>query len=210
MVNKKLFLFDFDGTIANSLAAAVEAFNIVGPKLGCKPVDTKSLPKLLQGKSEDLMREHNLARWKLPLLVLGVRRRLKQKLGDIHPQPGMIEVLRELKRRGVKVGIVTTNSETNVDRFFAQHAVSDVYDFVVSYLHIFGKHAALTQVLKHEHLNPAQAVYIGDEVRDIEAAKRAGILSVAVTWGFQPQTTLEAAKPDGLVSTPSQLLEDNF
>ena len=49
--------------------------------------------------------------------------------------------------------------------------------------------------------------YIGDEVRDIEAAKEAGINSVAVTWGFSDLAQLKKAKPFALITKPEQLLD---
>ena len=56
-------------------------------------------------------------------------------------------------------------------------------------------------------LHPSNVLYVGDEVRDIEAAKKAGIRIAAVTWGYNSKKALEAYKPDYLVTKPEELLQ---
>jgi phosphoglycolate phosphatase len=54
-------------------------------------------------------------------------------------------------------------------------------------------------VLKRAGVLPASAIAIGDEVRDIEAARAAGIACGAVTWGYAASEALSALQPDLLI-----------
>jgi phosphoglycolate phosphatase len=50
-------------------------------------------------------------------------------------------------------------------------------------------------------------IYVGDETRDIEAARKIQIQVIAVSWGFNSREVLAEQKPDFLISHPSQLIE---
>lgn len=67
---------------------------------------------------------------------------------------------------------------------------------------MFGKSAPLLKL----KTKIKDLVYIGDEVRDIEAAKKAGILSVGVSWGFQTEVAMKKASPDHLFNKPQELM----
>lgn len=66
--------------------------------------------------------------------------------------------------------------------------------------------APLKKIIKELKINPGEVAYIGDEARDIEAAKKAGILAVAVTWGFEGEIPLRNEDPDYLLHKPKELL----
>ena len=61
---------------------------------------------------------------------------------------------------------------------------------------MFGKPRKFRRVLRQAGVDPARAIAIGDEVRDIEAARAAGIACAAVTWGYAAPETLHALGPD--------------
>ena len=52
-----------------------------------------------------------------------------------------------------------------------------------------------------------EVVYVGDEVRDIKAAKRAGMKIIAASWGYNEREALEKYKPDLIVDRPVELIE---
>ena len=61
---------------------------------------------------------------------------------------------------------------------------------------LFGKAAKFRRVVQRAGVKPSQAIAIGDEVRDIEAARAAGIACGAVTWGYAAPEALRALGPD--------------
>jgi phosphoglycolate phosphatase-like HAD superfamily hydrolase len=86
------------------------------------------------------------------------------------------------------------------------NGVEHHFAFVIGYPRLFGKGKALRRILKADRLEPADVLYIGDEVRDVEAARKAGVAMAAVTWGFHAEPLLRANRPDYVVSDPRELL----
>jgi phosphoglycolate phosphatase len=72
---------------------------------------------------------------------------------------------------------------------------------------LFGKTAKINAVIKRCGSTAALTTSIGDEVRDIEAARALGVNSLAVTWGYAAAAALEAAQPTRLVHAPAELLD---
>lgn len=64
----------------------------------------------------------------------------------------------------------------------------------------------LNRVLKQHNIDSAQAIYVGDETRDVEAAKRVAIATVSVTWGFNTRDILETYQPTHIIDTPLELV----
>jgi phosphoglycolate phosphatase len=64
----------------------------------------------------------------------------------------------------------------------------------------------LTQVLKKQKIDKTEAIYVGDEIRDIEAAQKVGMKIISVTWGFNAKESLQKFHPDALADTPDEFL----
>jgi len=77
---------------------------------------------------------------------------------------------------------------------------------VVGYPRLFGKGRAIRRLLKKEGIEPTQFLYIGDEVRDVEAARQAGVDIAAVGWGFHTLEQLSQESPTYLWSCPGDVL----
>jgi phosphoglycolate phosphatase-like HAD superfamily hydrolase len=95
---------------------------------------------------------------------------------------------------------------------FLQINQLNVFEFVCSEKNIFNKASKLNHLLKKNKLDPQNVFYIGDETRDMEAAKEVGVKTVAVTWGFNSEKALLERQPDYLIRQPRDLvaLLDNF
>jgi phosphoglycolate phosphatase len=123
-------------------------------------------------------------------------RRLKAAhVGDIALFPGVEAMLRELRDGGVRLALVTSDSEANARRQLGQANAALFSDFACG-ASLFGKAAKFRRVLKRARVDPGAAIAIGDEVRDIEAARAAGIACAAVTWGYAALEALRAHRPD--------------
>lgn len=84
--------------------------------------------------------------------------------------------------------------------------LADVFDFIYSGKNLFGKDKVMVQMLAKEGLAKASVLYVGDELRDIEASKKVGLKVVAVTWGLHTKEALEALNPDAVAETPAALV----
>jgi phosphoglycolate phosphatase-like HAD superfamily hydrolase len=56
-------------------------------------------------------------------------------------------------------------------------------------------------------LKPREILFIGDEIRDIDAAQETGVHIAAVTWGYNSRTALESAAPDHILDSPEEITE---
>ena len=95
---------------------------------------------------------------------------------------------------GVRLALVSSDTEANArEKLGASTKLFADFDCAAS---IFGKPAKFRRVLKRAGVSAAEAIAIGDETRDIEAARAAGIACGAVTWGYAAPNALKALQPD--------------
>ncbi|GAB4211605.1 MAG: HAD family hydrolase [Sandaracinaceae bacterium] len=198
-------LFDFDGTIADSFELVLAQYNAIAPRFRARAVDHAELPRLRKLAVPEIMREHRVTYWKLPLLVWSMRRRLHAHVADVAPFPGIVEALHALRDAGVRSSVLSTNSSANIERFLSRHDLR-VFDDVAGGVSMFGKARALRRWVARAGVPKERVVYVGDEERDIDAAKAAGIRSVAVSWGYADRAQLAARRPTHLVDHPRELV----
>lgn len=201
----RLVLFDFDGTLADSLAAGLALYNRLAPDLGCLPVTDLDAARRMAGRQ--FLRRHRIWFWRLPRLVRRFRAAAAADADKLVLFPGLAEVLAELHARGVRLGVLSTNGEDNIRRCLAANGVEGLFGSVVGYPKLFGKAKALRRLVRTAGVPAGEVLYVGDEVRDVEAARRAGVGSAAVLWGLHAEELLRAAGPDHLLTDPQQLLE---
>lgn len=206
MLKKKIIIFDFDGTLVDSFGYVVEAFNSVSEKYNLKKVPTGELEVLRNLSSREFLKELNVSFWKIFFVVRAARKELGKQIDGVKLFVGIENVLAELKKRGYVLCVLTSNSQENIDYFFKKNN-SAIFDGVYGGCGLFGKRRFMKKILKKYNCNASEAISVGDETRDIEAAKKCKIISVAVSWGFNSKNILEKFQPDFLVDRPEELLK---
>ncbi len=202
----KVVIFDFDGTIANTLESILKLFNEVAPAYSLPVIKNSDIEKIRNSSMRELLKTYRLPPWKLLRLVKDIQSKLRQNIQDISIVEGMAEVFQDLKKQGIEIGIVTSNSIKNVELFLKNEGIAEL-DFIHSESNLFGKGKVLAHLIRQYKLNKENVMYIGDEVRDIEAARKAGIPIIAVTWGFNSKKRLMESDPDYLISEPREIIE---
>lgn len=200
-------LFDFDGTIADTFDAVLRIADRLAQEFDFKPVTLDEVHQLQQLSAREAIRKVGISPLRLPFLLRRFRIELNQEIGQLKPIPGIPEALKALKHQGHQLGIVTSNSRQNVRTFLEAQGLQSLFDFVASEATLFGKGRAIRLVLQRNHLSSAAAIYVGDEARDIEAARKIGMRVIAVSWGFNVKAALEAQHPDYLVHEPWELVK---
>lgn len=207
MNNVKTIIFDFDGTIADTIDIFFSIINEkLAPQFGYAPLNSDELSHIRNAHPREVLKKYGFSALKLPLLVLKARAELAKSIDSVNIQQGIKQVLIQIKEQGIHCGLLTSNSRSNVVRFLRNHGLSSIFDFVYTGKHLFGKDHILRRVLRKRKLNRETTVYIGDEVRDIEAARLVGIRVAAVTWGYNNKNVLKAKEPDWLISDSKKLL----
>jgi phosphoglycolate phosphatase len=205
-MTQKVIIFDFDGTIADTVDALVSIANRLAIEFGYIPITHQELTLLKNLTAREIIHYSGISLFKIPFLVKRVKTELKDKIPELRPINGMQECLIELKKKEYRLGIITSNSQDNVTEFLKNHELQDLFEFIYSGITIFGKTTIINNVLKQKQLKAQTVIYVGDETRDIEASKKANIKVVAVTWGFNSSEALAKQNPDFLIHQPSELL----
>lgn len=206
-MSKKVVIFDFDGTIADTFDLSLDMINSFLSKFGIKKVDVNKV-RSFQKKflSRGLIRVLKFPFWLILHFSIGVfQRRLQKKVKDIKVFDNIPEILEELKEKNIRVGIVTNNLKKTVKKFLVNNSLESRFEFIYSSKLVLAKTHAFKKVFKKYNINKKDVIYVGDEVRDIGACQDAGIAIISVCWGYDIKESLAEEKPDWLVSNTRQL-----
>jgi phosphoglycolate phosphatase len=206
MGTRNLAIFDFDGTIADSAAWFGSALNELARRNGFREVSAEQREMLRSRSAREIFAYLEIPSWKLPLIVRQLRQIAARDVAQISTFPWVPDIFEALRSRGISIAIVSSNTKANVRRVLGAEMASMVEQFGTG-APLFGKAAKINGVIKRCASSTALTTSIGDEVRDVEAARALGIRSLAVTWGYATAPALEAAQPTRLVHAPEELLD---
>ena len=198
-----LVMFDFDGTLADSAEWMFGVLNELADRYGFRRVTPAEVEMLRGRPNREIIAYLGVPAWRLPAIARAARERARADAEAIRLFPGAGEMLDRLAAAGVAVAVVSSNGEDVVRRVLGPHAAS-VRHWACG-ASLFGKARKMRQVLHAGGVDPNRAAAVGDETRDVDAARAAGVTSVAVTWGYATSAALEEAKADVLVSSWSEL-----
>ena len=205
MIHRTL-IFDFDGTIADTLGETRRIFNIIAPDYGIREVAEDELNALRHLSLKELLSHLKIPKRRVPALISRGTGMMRGNITQLKLIEGMAEVLVELRKHSDNFGILTSNTTANVDLFLETHGLREQFDFISSNSKLTGKAKHLKAIRKTFSLRPEQMLYVGDELRDVRASQKAGIPIAAVTWGFNSHEALAASEPDYLFDKPEDFL----
>jgi phosphoglycolate phosphatase len=125
IIMKPYLIFDFDGTIVQSKMLTIQLFNELSGKYGGRKIDNQDIAYLSDLSIPDRLRALNVPLHKLPALILEGKREYKKAVIDLQPVVGIRDVLFSLKDNGYSLGILSSNTTENIQRFI------DLYEFTV-------------------------------------------------------------------------------
>lgn len=206
MSTRATVIFDFDGTLANSVDLMFSLYNEHVAEFGYYPIKREEFPALRRMSYAKAMRTKNIKARRLPKIIMTLSKEMHSRMDDVYPYEGIVDVLHELQKLGFSIGVLTSNQASLVNEFFKKHGFPH-FDFVVSEKTIFGKDKALKRIIRRFGLEVDQILYVGDEPRDVAASHKAGVRAIGVSWGLAGAEGLEKAKPDILVNNSHELLQ---
>ena len=203
-------LFDFDGTLADTAADLSRALNRVRTARGLPKLPLEKLRPYASSGARGLLeaglsilpdhaeykslREEFLKHYAAGICV------------DTRLFPGMEDLLAGIEARGLRWGIVT-NKSTNLTRMLLKALKLDARVACVvcgdTTPHLKPNPASLLHAARELALAPRECVYLGDDLRDIQAARSAGMRPVAVEWGYG--SDLPAWNADAIIARPTDL-----
>lgn len=201
---RKVIIFDFDGTIANTTELAYQVYERLferhkGIKLSLEEIEIlKALP------FRERLKKQKIPIFRVPSLIRKTRIILGEIIDLANPYKQMKEMLFLLKENNYDLYIVSSNSISNIEIFLKNHQM-EVFTYIQGGSSYFGKARKIKKLLKKIKVEVKDAIYIGDEARDIMSCKAIGLDVIGVTYGFDDEKLLSAAEPTHLVRDVNQL-----
>jgi phosphoglycolate phosphatase len=197
-----LIIFDLDGTLADSFAFFVSVHNQLADRHGFRRIAPAEIDALRGRSARDIMRHVRLPRWKLPWVARSFVRLMRA--ADIPLFAGVGPMLQQLERSGAALALVSSNAADNCRRILGDaHWQRLVH--VECGASILGKRRRIARVLRATGIEPARAIYVGDQITDAEAARAAGVAFGAVAWGYATRASLQRLQPAHLFDAVEEL-----
>lgn len=205
----EVVVFDFDGTLFDTFPGFQRAMKKLAGPFRYRSITLAEGEALRHQTPEEILRVLEIAPWKVPLLAWAVRRELSREIDTIDCFSGIPEVLTTLRRRIPVLAIATSNSARNVHRLL-QRKQLDFFNHTICGIGLSGKAGRLQALVRQLRVSPGAVLYVGDEVRDLQAARQVGMAAGMVTWGYNKGGRLARENPDYLFHTPAQILDGLF
>lgn len=204
-MNYKLLLWDFDGTLADTLSIALGIYNRMAAKRSFHPITD---PDAVRGMGmREFLKTHNVAARHVPFAFHTFLRELRRLAPEIRLNAGIADAVRTVASRGVDQGVVSSNDTRTIEACLDANDIAAAFSYVSGTSRIFGKERRIKKAITQCGADPADVLYIGDEVRDIEAAKAAGLDIASVTWGLNSEELLRSEQPTFVVDHPGEILD---
>lgn len=198
-----LVIFDFDGTLADSVGFFRTLLPELAQKFGFRVPSLEEQEAMRGHPPRDVMRALGIPGWKLPFIAVHARKRARA--AEAFPLfDGAAEVMAGLLDAGIPVAVVSSNAEAVVRRALGSEISVRISSWSCGAA-MFGKAKHFREVIRATGAEAARTISVGDEIRDIDAAREVGIQAVAVSWGFAPASALKAAGPDQVFDAPDAL-----
>lgn len=202
----KCVVFDFDGTLADTEGFLRHIYSDIAREKKWVALDRKKFRNLFTASIWDAALWARFRPWRLAHLVNQSRLRLQARSDEIAVFPGMKEVIKKLDKDGFDIYALSRNWQSTVQLVVDKNGLGSVVH-VMEKPGFFSKHKSVRKLLEQKNYQKDVTWMVGDEVRDLYAAKRAGVPFIAVTWGFQDQKTLKTFKPSAIAKKPEDILK---
>lgn len=201
----KLVIFDFDGTLADSFPYFLRTINILAVRYNFKQVDPSHVDQLRALDARQMMKLAKLPAWKIPFIARSFIQLMARDIDQIQLFEGISGLLEQLTRQGVQLAIVSSNSEGNIRRVLGPDNAALIRHYACG-AGLFGKERKFRKVMARHGVKPSETICIGDEIRDIDAARKVNTVIGAVTWGYTHADALNAYSDIVLFNTIEDIL----
>jgi phosphoglycolate phosphatase len=199
----QLAIFDFDGTLADSGDWFLSIADHLADRFNFRRVPPEDIDALRGRTTREVIRHLGISRWKLPRIGRYVHALLATQVERIRLFDGVTDLVTQLTEAGVRIAVVTSNAENN-----ARAVLGPLADHVEMFecgASLFGKAPRYRKVLRKTGVPRENVISIGDETRDISAARKVGIAAGAVLWGYANRVALSNCAPDVMFEKPEEV-----
>lgn len=210
MKNIKVVVFDFDGTIADSLPMHFNKIIDLAKNRFSIDKKEKEIIEEIKNKSYfELMKSFKISWIKIPIILGIIKESQKQlylQVDKIKIFPGIKKLLKDLKNNNYQIGILSSNMQRNVNKFIKINRL-DFFDIIYCESNILGKDKTIKKMMRKYNLKVEEIIYVGDEIRDIIACHKMGVKMIGVSWGLHTIEALQKNNANYLVKKPEEILK---
>lgn len=204
------FLFDLDGTLLDSVRLILDSYHYTTTK---HALPARTDDEWLAGLGTPLrvqFRDSVRPDLSMDQLVATYREfNLANHDAMAAAYPGVVDVLRQVRQRGIRFGLVTSKNQYGARLGLKLMGIEEEFEVVIGADDVVNPKPHAEPVLKAlERMQVAKehTVYIGDSVHDMESGRAAGVRTAGVLWGPFTRDQLERTKPDYWLERPGDLM----
>lgn len=202
----KIVLFDFDGTLADTAPLMRSIYQELTQTHKLKVMTDEDYAALRKGTLNQARRWSGARWWQMPQIIRSVKKLMAAEGETINLFPGVPEMIRELHSRGATLYILSHNAPDTIARTLERYQLRECIQILPRRKWVLsGKAPTILSLLRLTKADPTTVWMVGDEVRDLQAAHRAGVGSIAVSWGLQDESILATYQPTHMVSSIDEL-----
>ena len=203
MANKPAIIFDFDGTLADSLLATIHILYRLTHNNAMPAEDVSQFRGMTVVQ---ILRRLHIPLWQALFLKQKVYGAMRDQMDHVALIPGMDEAVRALAANH-RLFVVSSNDAPNVRLFLGRFQLERYFAGIYGDANPLRKAKVLREAMQENSLTANNTWYVGDQPWDVHAAHRAGMKAVAVTWGFSNLHVLKASRPEALAFSPDELVQ---
>ena len=204
--SKNVYIFDFDGTLADSVPIFRQIYSELAIKNKWKSLSDKDYEMLRRGSLRDARRWSGIRFWQYHILIRGAKRLMELEAEKVELFPGIAEIIENLHSKGCKLYVLSRNARSTIARVLERYGLEDKLEVLSRRKRTFGSKAAvISKLIRQNGYHKNYVWMVGDEVRDVQAANKAGVNSLAVAWGIQDISILERFDPTRTATTVKEL-----
>ncbi len=199
----KNLIFDFDGTLADSLDLALDFGNQNWEKYSGRTITRE---EFRERSMREALQFIGLPMYRLPKFVMDLKAHMKAHVQSVSLFPEIPSMVRELSKKGFELYVLSSNSRENIRKVLERHQIEELFKDIFSDSSIFGKHVVIDRSLKRSGLSREETLYIGDEIRDAEACRKSRVKMLAVSWGWDSRERLSVIEDLKIADSAAELM----
>lgn len=199
----KAVIFDFDGTIADSFDVFLKSLSAATNNK--HKLTDEQINELRKSTIKQIIFELGVKPWRLPFILRKGRKEVTKRIHKVGVFKDIPDLIAQLAI-DYKLYVLSTNSDENIEYVLDKYDINKYFTKIYAHIGITSKARSLKKLMRQQNLKPQQCLYVGDEIRDIEASKKANIECISVAWGYTDPKALEVHNAEMLAKTPSDIL----
>jgi phosphoglycolate phosphatase len=201
----KLFLFDFDGVLVESLDVYEKTVSLILKKIN-KPLTRgrEEFLELFEGNFYESLAKRGVDLKEFVEASTDIFSQINYN--EMKAVTEMLPVIEELQKNNILL-IISSNDSATIKEAIERYQFNGNFQEVLGSDFMLSKKDKILYAINKYQIAAADIFYIGDTTGDIKEGKEAGVKTIGVTWGWHSKEKMAAAKPDYLLEKPTDLLQ---